>query len=67
MFRCREFTEEPVTTNTKYIIDVASKLPTILLDETFNTPAKDREIKVVLASMEMKLRKCLDCMKDITE
>ena len=36
----------------------------LLMDETFNTPAEDKEMKIVLASMEMKLRKCLDCVKN---
>ena len=31
-----------------------------------NTPAEDGEMKVVLVSMEMKLRKCLDCVKSRT-
>lgn len=35
----------------------------LLMNETFATPAEEKEMKVVLASMEMKLRKCYDCIK----
>ena len=38
----------------------------LLMEELSNTPAEDAELKVVLVSMEMKLRKCLDCVKSRT-
>lgn len=38
----------------------------LLISEISNTPAEDTEMKVVLASMELKLRGCLDCIKNRT-
>jgi hypothetical protein len=37
-----------------------------LVSEISKTPAEDGEMKIVLVSMEMKLRKCLECIKNRT-
>ena len=52
-------------------IEMQAEIPTInqyiqiLMDESFD-PAEDITTKMILAHMEMKLRKCLDSVKNRT-